>query len=97
MTLEDRVKLLETRLNQFEKSGYFTLQKDFQVVVKTGIRIGTAPNQKLSVFGVKPVVQAGAINAPSSPGTSYNQSVAQSAVDAINSIRTAIKNFGITA
>lgn len=51
----------------------------------------------MSVYGVSPVPQAVAINAPSTPGGSYSQSEAQSAVTAINSIRNALKNFGITA
>lgn len=58
----------------------------------TGSKIGTETTQKLSVFGVTPVVQASAISAPSG-GTTQDAE----ARTAINSIRTAIKNFGITA
>jgi hypothetical protein len=50
----------------------------------------------MSVYGEPPVAQAVAINAPSTPGVAYVQAEAQSAVTAINSIRNALKNFGIT-
>lgn len=63
----------------------------------TGTSIGKSTTQKFSFYGVTPVVQASAIAAPSTPGGTYSQAEAQSAVDKINSIRTAIKNFGITA
>lgn len=43
------------------------------------------------------VVQAAAIAAPNAPGAAYLQADAASAVAAINSIRTALSNFGITA
>jgi len=60
-----------------------------------GMKIGNS-GSKLSVYGVTPVVQASAISAPLTPSGTYNSSEAQSAVNAINSIRTAIKNYGIT-
>lgn len=47
--------------------------------------------------GVTPVVRAGAISAPTAPGAIYAQAEAASAVAAINSIRTALLNIGITA
>lgn len=63
----------------------------------TGTKIGTSATQKLAVFNATPVVQAGAISAPSSPSASYSQAEAQSVVTAVNSLITVIKNFGITA
>ena len=103
--LELKVQRLEERLNVLEKSDRFIFQKliqmldgrNFQFGRTTGTKLGTASDQKVSVFGVTPVVQASSIGAPTSPGATYSQSEAQSAVNAINSIRTAIKNFGITA
>lgn len=105
MTTEERLQILEDQMAHLSASDRYTFQKKLQIFDGRNIQVGTAhgtsigtqTTQKLSVYGVTPVVQAGAINAPSSPGGTYNQSVAQSAVDAINSIRTAIKNFGITA
>ena len=58
----------------------------------TGTKIGKATTQKLSVYGITPVVQAGAISAPTGGATQDAE-----ARTAINSIRTALTNFGITA
>lgn len=52
---------------------------------------------KTGLNGATPVVQAGAIAAPTAPGAAYSQAEAQSAVAAINAIRTALQNIGITA
>jgi hypothetical protein len=71
--------------------------RNIQVGRSVGTSIGTATDQKLSVYGETPVVQAGAISTPSSAGGVYSQSQVQSVVDAVNSIITAIKNFGVTA
>lgn len=71
--------------------------RDIVVARGTGTRIGTEATQKLSVYGEVPVVQAASINAPNSPGASYAQSDAQSTVNAVNSILTALRNFGIIA
>lgn len=56
-----------------------------------GLKIGDSTG-KISVYGVTPVVQAGAIASPSGGATVDSQ-----ARTAIDLIRTAIKNFGITA
>lgn len=66
-------------------------------VQSAGLSLGNSASQKLSLYGETPVVQASAISAPSTPGAAYVQSEAQSAVNAINSIRTALSNIGITA
>lgn len=71
--------------------------RNVQVGRGTGTSIGTAADQKLSVYGETPVVQASAISTPSTQGAVYNQTDANSIVTAVNSIITAIKNFGITA
>src|SRR3990167_547797 len=60
---------------------------------KTGTKIGTAATQKLALYGKTPIVQQSAISAPSTPSGVYSQSEAQSAVNAINSLRTALINF----
>lgn len=56
-----------------------------------GMKIGNS-SSKLSVYGETPVVQAGAISAPTGGATTDTE-----ARTAINSIRTALTNFGITA
>lgn len=57
----------------------------------TGTKIGTAATQKVAFYGSVPVIQAGAISSPSGGVTQDTE-----ARQAIDSIRTAIKNFGIT-
>lgn len=47
--------------------------------------------------GNTPVAKAAAIAAPTAPGAVYQQTEAQSAVAAINAIRAALTNIGITA
>jgi hypothetical protein len=71
--------------------------RNIQAGRTTGTKIGTATDQKLSVYGETPVVQASAITAPTDAGALYNQSTAQTNVDAVKAIITALKNFGITA
>lgn len=69
-----------------------------------GVSIGTATTEKVSIYGVTPVVQADAITAPLSTATTstapfgFVGSVQPEAlVTAVRSIITALKNFGITA
>lgn len=105
MDTEARLEKLEALFSQLLQSDRYTIHKtlqifdgrNIQVGTTTGTKIGTAATQKLSLWGVTPVVQASAISAPNSPGATYVQGDAQSAVTAINSIRTALKNAGITA
>ena len=66
--------------------------RNIQVGKTTGTSLGTETSQKIAVYGVTPVVQASAISAPSGGGTQDAE-----ARTAINSIRTALQNFGITA
>lgn len=66
-------------------------------VQSSGLSVGNSASQKLSFYGETPVVQASAISAPSTPGAAYVQSEAQSVVNAVNNIRTALTNIGITA
>lgn len=89
---------IQKELNSF--SDRFVFQKNIQLqdgrniqlATGTGTKFGTATGQKASFYGVTPVVQAEAISAPSGGATIDTQ--ARTAIDAI---RVAIKNFGITA
>lgn len=63
----------------------------------TGMKIGNATTEKLGFYNKTPVVQAGAISAPNTQGGTYSQSDVQSIVTAVNSIRTALTNLGLTA
>lgn len=60
-----------------------------------GVKIGHSTS-KVGLYGTTPVVRASAISAPNTQGSTYSQADVQSIVTAVNSIRTAIKNFGIT-
>ena len=72
----------------FEKLVQFLDGRNIQLGTGTGTKIGTAVGQKLSVYGETPVVQAGAITSPDTTGAQL-----KTAVDAI---RVALTNFGIT-
>ena len=96
------------QLDRLEKSDRYTFLKtlqlldgrNIQVGTGTGTSFGTETTQKLSLYGVTPVIQASAISAPSTPSGTYSQAEAQSAVDAINNIRAVIgssSGIGITA
>lgn len=63
--------------------------KNLVLATGTGTKIGTAAAQKLAVYGATPVIQASAIGSPAAESAAL-----KTAVDAI---RVAIKNFGITA
>lgn len=95
--LKRDIEQLKTMLAMLVYSDRYLFSKDIQlqdgrniqVATGTGSRIGTAIGQKISVYGVTPVIQAGAISSPIADVTSL-----KTAVDAI---RTALTNFGITA
>ncbi len=98
--LQNEVRELKETISQLVLSDRYIFQKNIQIMdgrniqfaLGTGTKIGTATTQKISVYGVMPIVQAGAISGPSGGATVDSQ-----ARTAINSIITAIKNFGITA
>lgn len=52
---------------------------------------------KFGVNGATPVVKAAAITAPTAAGGTYAQAQITSIVTAVNAIRTALTNAGITA
>lgn len=108
----NEIEILQQRITKLEKiidvlviSDRYNFNKklklfggvNLELSINEGTKIGTASTQKIGFYGKTPVVQASAINAPSTPGGTYSQSEAQSAVTAINSIRTALTNLGITA
>lgn len=105
MTPDQVRQIIKEELAHFRKDNRYTIDRlmqfldgrSIQAGVTTGLKIGTATTQKLALHGVTPVVQAGAISAPASQGGTYNQSDVQSIVTAVNSIRVALTNKGITA
>lgn len=100
MNEEQIREIIRDELASLIKSDRYTFHKTIQILdgrniqvgTGTGTEIGTASTQKLSVYGATPVVQAVAISAPTGGGTTDAE-----ARTAINAIRTALTNFGITA
>lgn len=104
--LNQRIEYLEGVIAAMMKSNQYTLWKDVvfnknieikdgvNIALKatTGTKIGTASTQKIGFFNATPVVQVSAISAPSGGTTIDTQ-----ARTAINSIRTALTNLGLTA
>lgn len=95
----------DTIVNVINGNQKFIFQKDIQIldlrniqVGKTnGTKIGTETTQKIGFYGETPVVQAGAISAPTGGGGSATDAIDQTARTAINAIRAALTNIGITA
>lgn len=111
--LKIQVSVLQKSLERLEKSDRYTFEKglqlldgrNIQVGRGTGTKIGTATDQKIALYGETPIVQQSAITTPTVSGITGGDTVSESAVStnftnlktAIDSIRTALTNFGITA
>lgn len=103
--LKQRVASLELQINFLVRADRYLFHRDIEMLEgrnirlsgNTGTKIGTATTQKLGFYNKTPIVQPGAIAAPSSPSGTYSQSEAQSTVTAVNSIRTTLTNLGLTA
>lgn len=95
-----RIEDLEFKVDLFVKQDRYLLQrnleffngKNVKLGLRTGTKIGTATNQKLGFFNKTPIIQVSAISAPSGGAT-----IDSEARTAINSIRTALTNLGLTA
>lgn len=95
-------QLIQEELARFIKIDRFIFDKHIQILdarhiqvgKSNGLKIGTETTQKIGFYGVTPVVQAGAIGSPSGGGSAGVDTPARTAIDAI---RVALKNFGITA
>lgn len=90
--LEKRIRELETVLFSLVTFNRIVLEKDIDIISSAGLRIGTKTAQKLSFYGVTPVIQGAAISSPSGGAT-----VDAEARTAINTIRTRLTSIGITA
>lgn len=68
-----------------------------------GTSMGLSTTEKVSVYGVTPVIQASALTAVTTTASTtttpygYTSTQADAIVTAVNAIITALKNFGITA
>ena len=100
--VDDLANKLEAFLSIYYRSDYpdkyvFTKKvvlnnQNLDTEGNNGMKIGNS-SSKLSVYGETPVVQASAISAP----TGQANDLDSEARTAINLIRTALTNFGITA
>lgn len=105
-SLQQQVNDLQMKLDTFLSEYYRNNNPTSQTFTKkvtfaggmslNGGSLGTS-GDSLSVYGETPVPQASAISAPAAQGSSYSQSDVNTIVTAVNSIRTALQNFGITA
>lgn len=97
--LEERVAYLEGIIMQLTRSDRYTFEKKIQILdgrtiqvgINAGTQIGTDPLQKLSLYGITPIVQQNAISAASGGTTIDSQARA-----VIVSLIAALKNFGVT-
>lgn len=107
-TLKQQVDNIERKLDTFLSEYYrnnnptsetFTKKVYFKggVDLSQGVITLGGTSSTIGLYGETPVAQAGAISAPATQGGTYNQSDVQSIVTAVNSIRTALSNIGITA
>lgn len=98
--LKQKVEILENLFFSLYKSDRYVFEKKIQLLDgrnvqlgnTTGTKIGTTTTEKLGFFGKTPIIQVSAISAPSGGATQDAE-----ARTAINSIRTALTNLGLTA
>lgn len=76
----------------FKKNFIFSDGTNIPTGSTTGTKIATSSTQKLGFYGATPIVRPSAIGAPSGGATQDAESR-----NAINSIRTALTNLGLTA
>lgn len=68
-----------------------------RAITATGsVAFGTSGTDTTGFYGKAPVAQAAAIASPTAPGTIYAQAEAQSMKTAVDAIRVALTNIGIT-
>lgn len=104
--LQQQVNDIQTKLDNFLYEYYRNNSPSSQTFTKkvtlaggismNGNSIGSS-GDVLSVYGATPVVRAAGISAPATQGAAYVQADVESIVTAVNALRTAVKNFGITA
>lgn len=103
--LEERIRVLEDRLNMLERSDRYQLQKllqiwdgrNIQLGTTTGTQIGTGATQKLAFFGATPIAQPAEAAVANVQSGAYVQADVQSIADLANSLRTTLHNYGLTA
>ncbi len=76
-------------------TGTVTVNSPAVAITSPAVSVGSV-GAAISVYGVTPVAQAAAIATPTAPGATYNQTEMASLKTAIDALRVAVKNFGIT-
>jgi hypothetical protein len=89
--------LIKTDKYVFSRKIVISDGRNIELGTTVGTQIGTTALQKLGFWGKTPIVQAGAIAATGAKSVTYVQGEAQATDTAVNAIRTALTNAGITA
>ena len=105
LTHEEVRQIVREEMQEFFASDRYIFHKTLQLLdgrnvilgKGTGTKFGTEATQKASFYGVTPVVQASAIGAPVTQSGVYVSGDVESITSAVNSIRVALKAFGIIA
>ena len=112
MTQDEEIVQLKKRIDDLEgiigKNNYnnstITLLKKIIIKQALDLSFGISTINDLPIIATKigfytatPVIRASSISAPNTQGGTYNQTDVQSIVTAVNSIRTALANIGITS
>lgn len=71
--------------------------RNVELATTVGTQFGTSALQKLGFFGKTPIIQPTAISATGAKSATYVQGEAQATDTAVNAIRTALTNLGLTA
>ncbi|MFA6078114.1 MAG: hypothetical protein WC724_03830 [Candidatus Paceibacterota bacterium] len=98
-------RMIDKKISSLFKNEKYVFSKDIQILdnrtiqvgTNKGLQIGTSATQKIALFGSTPVVKASAVTAPTNAGGLYDQTVAQTTVDAVKAIILIIKNIGISS
>ena len=89
---EELSNLISSDRYNFHKTIQMLDGRNIQFGKTTGTKIGTATDQLLGFFNKTPIIQVSAISAPTGGVTQDAE-----ARTAINSLRTALTNLGLTA
>lgn len=89
--LNQRVAQLEEQLNLFVRPARYSFSRTVEFLNRVQFL------NYIGFFGKTPIAQASAIAAPAGGGSGLSDAIDISGRAAINSLRTALKNIGITA
>lgn len=105
MTPEEVRQIIREELANLIRLDRYTFQKTIQIMddrniqlgLTTGTKIGTATTQKLAFYGETPVDQPATVSDAATQGGTYNQANVQSIADAVNTIIDRLQETGLIA